>query len=180
MATNDSAPMNKRMEHRYMLHLGKQCYLFDSNFRDTIYIHIRELAFRDNQPLPTAKGIALTLLKCNELYTCLPPLDIEVAQLKRNKTTFLRRHLGGNWFVTVQSGFNCVDIRKFWLPENTKEICATRKGISLTFDQYEELKCGLRTIPSFVPELYDVRPCYTVPGHNHCHECQPNRETNNQ
>ena len=71
MAINDSAPVNKRMEHRYMLHLGKQCYLFDSNFRDTIYIHIRELAFRDNQPLPTAKGIALTLLKCNELYTYL-------------------------------------------------------------------------------------------------------------
>ena len=42
--------------------------------------------------------IAITLLKCNELYTYLPQLDIEVAQLKRNETTFFRRHLGGNWF----------------------------------------------------------------------------------
>ena len=100
MATNDSAPMKKRMEHRYMLHLGKQCYLFDSNFRDTIYIHIRELAFRDNQPLPTAKGIALTLLKCNELYTYLPLLDIEVAQLKRNET--FRRKLVRDGTIGIQ------------------------------------------------------------------------------
>lgn len=167
----------KRLSFRYLRHLGKECYLFDSRFNDVTYIHLRQLVFKDNWPLPTTKGIALTLERCNELFKCLSLIDIHVEELERNEeSTFFRHHLGGNWYATVQSGFRCVDIRKFWLPENVKDICATRKGVSLTFDQYRELKSGLRTIPSFVTELWNVKTCYEMPGHDvaQCQECSPN------
>ncbi|MES9971550.1 MAG: transcriptional coactivator p15/PC4 family protein [Candidatus Thiodiazotropha sp.] len=151
--------------------------MFDSRFNDKTYVHLRELVFKDNCPIPTSKGIALTLERCNELFKSLPMLDIHVEELSRNESsTFFRNHLGGNWFVTVQSGFNCVDIRKFWLPENAQDICASRKGVSLTFDQFRELKSGLRAIPSFVTELWNMRTCYEMPGHDatQCEECSPN------
>ena len=167
----------KRLSSRYLLHLGKERYLFDSRFNDVTYVHLRELVFKDHCPIPTTKGIALTLERCNELFKSLPEIDIHVQELERNETnTFYRHHLGGNWYVTVQSGFRCVDIRKFWLPDDAQEMCATRKGMSLTFDQFRDLKGGLRTLPSFVTELWNVKSCYEMPGHDvkRCKECSPN------
>ena len=139
---------------------------------------MRGLIYKDGQPIPTLKGITLTLSRCNELYSCLNEIGFHVDEWKRDQLTKpFRKHLGGNWFVTINPGFACVDIRKFWIPEGAKDICATRKGISLTFEQYDKLKNGLRMIPSAVPELYGVQPCYVQPGHEteSCQECSPNK-----
>jgi hypothetical protein len=122
------------IQHRYMQHLGKDVYLFDSVFNGEVYIHVRKLS---EGKFPTKDGISLTIQRCNELFMSLPFLEDYVS---RREVEFYRRHLGGNWQVTVQSGFNCVDIRKFWFPESSKEIQATRKGVSLTFEQFNEFK----------------------------------------
>ena len=171
--------MAQRLNSRYSLHLGKDCYLFDSKFNGETYIHLRELIFKDGQPIPSLKGITLTLSRCNELYSFLNQITIHVDEWKREQLqgTF-RKHLGGNWFVGVTPGFPVVDVRKFWLPEGADNVCATRKGISLTFDQFDELKNGLRMIAYVVPELYNVQPCYLQQGHNTdaCQECSPNSE----
>lgn len=102
-------------------------------------------------------------------------LEDAVAMLELNQDTFYRRHLGGNWHVTVQSGFKIVDIRKFWFPEGSKEIRATRKGVALTFDQFRELRNGLGIIDSSVPELKDIVACYSDSNHGvtTCSECTP-------
>ena len=93
----------------------------------------------------------------------LPLLDDAVSTMQQNNVTFYRRHLGGNWHVTIQSGFNRVDIRKFWFPVGAKELQATRKGVFLTFDQFRELKNGLKNIISYVPELNNIVACYSDP-----------------
>ena len=89
-----------------------------------------------NGNVPTKDGISLTLSRCNELFMSLPFMEDAVTMMEQNQDTFYRRHLGGNWYVTVQSGFKRVDIRKFWIPEGAQEIQATKKGVSLTFDQF--------------------------------------------
>ncbi len=158
---------------RYFQSLGKGLYLFDSVFNGITYIHVREVL---NDEIPTKNGISLTMGRCNELFSGLPQLDIAVNETELKQDAYYRRHLGGNWYVSVNSVYRRVSIRKFWLPEGATDVCATRKGVSLTFDQYRELKNGLRTIPSFVPELYGVIPCYSEPGHDmyNCSECSPN------
>ena len=165
-------PTREDIQSRYFQHIGKEVHLFDSVFNGVTYVHVRKLV---DKKIPTKDGITLNLQRCNELFMSLPHLDIAVNMMELNQQTFYRRHLGGNWHVTVQSGFKCVDIRKFWLPENATEMCATRKGIALTFEQYKELKNGLRTIDSFIPELRDVVPCYSIPNHDlqACAECSP-------
>ncbi len=159
---------------RYLQHLGKELYLFDSVFNGITYIHVRELS-RENKR-PTTNGITLTLQRCNELYSILPDVVIHVDQLRRNEPTFYRRHIGGNWFVVMEMGYDTVNIRKFWLPDNETSIRATRKGVSLTFNQFEELKNGLRILDTFVPELNRVVPCYLSGKHvrDFCKECSPN------
>lgn len=170
MATNVSE--NSHIQARYNQPIGAGLYLFDSLFNGQIYIHIRKLL---DGTKPTKDGITLNLQRCNELFISLPFLEDAVRTMESNQDTFYRRHLGGNWHVTVQNGFNCVDIRQFWFPEGCSEIQATRKGISLTFEQFKELRNGLRIIDIFVPELRDVKPCYCENNHDaaQCVECTP-------
>lgn len=170
--TKEPATLIGIQNARYYQPIGKGAYLFDSRFNERTYIHIREVLY---DKTPTKNGISLTLQRCNELFSSLSHIDIAVQQMELNQDTFYRRHIGGNWYVTVQSGFKCVDIRQFWLPDGETDIRATRKGISLNFQQYKELKNGLGILPSFVPELYGVIPCYRVPDHDQktCKECTP-------
>lgn len=164
MATNE--------EHRYRQPIGQGLYLFDSVFNGQTYIHIRKMI---DGKIPTQDGITLNLQRCNELFMSLSFLEESVRTMELNQDTFYRRHLGGNWHVTVQSGFNRVDIRKFWFPEGANDIRVTKKGVSLTFVQFRELRNGLRIIDSFVQELCDVVPCYSDPNHDiaNCLECTP-------
>ena len=157
---------------RYIQPIGKGMYLFDSVFNGNTYVHVRKLL---DEKIPTKDGITLSLQRYNELYMSLPHVDIAVNEMERNQGTFYRRHLGGNWHVTVQTGFNCVDIRQFWWPKDAAEMCPTRKGISLNFHQYREVRNGLRTLDNFLPELRDVIACYSTPGHvnEECKECNP-------
>ena len=160
------------IQARYVQPIGKGLYLFDSVFNGNTYIHVRKLL---DEKIPTKDGISLTLQRCNELYMSLPNVDIAVSEMERNDGTFYRRHLGRNWYLTVQTGFKCVDIRQFWLPEGASEISATRRGVSLSIPQYKELRNGLRLLDSYVPELRDVVPCYTQADHDvaQCPECTP-------
>ena len=171
-------PTSECIQSRYFQHLRKQVYLFDSVFNGVTYIHVRKVL---NEKIPTKDGITLNLQRCNELFMNLPQLDIAVHMMELNQPTFYRKHLGGNWYVTVQNGFKCVDIRKFWKPENVSEICATRKGVALNFEQYRELKNGLHTLDSFIPELRDIIPCYSTQNHvlQDCKECSPNNFNKN-
>ncbi len=175
--SGESRMSNKEVGHfkpRYLQHVGKELYLFDSVLNGNTYVHVREL--KNERATPTRNGVTLTLQRCNELYSIVPEITIRIDQLRRNEPTLYRRHIGGNWFVTMETGFNTVDIRKFWLPDNETSIRATRKGVSLTFNQFDELKNGLRTIEGFVPELNRVVPCYLTGNHHRdlCRECSPN------
>jgi len=57
----------------------------------------------------------------------------------------LCRHIGGAHYISVTSGFRCVDFRKFYLPYGVKtqeEIRPTQKGIALRLDEWSDL-CSL-------------------------------------
>ena len=163
---------NVGIQARYCQPIGQGFYLFNSHFNGQTFIHIRKVL--DGKIL-TKEGITLNLQSCNELFTSLPFLEDAVHTLELDQDRFYSRHLGENWHVNVQNGFKRVDIRKFWYPEDTQELQATKKGVLLTFDQVRHLRNGLGIIDSFVPELRNVVPCYTDPNHNveSCPKCTP-------
>ncbi len=90
---------------RYFLSLGGGLFLFDGAFQGNTYIHVREVL---NGEIPTKDGISLTLQRCNELFSSLSQLDIAVNQTEIEQDAYYNRHIGGNWYVSVNSGFGTV------------------------------------------------------------------------
>ena len=145
---------NVRIQAQYCQPIEQGFYLFDSYFNGQTFIHIRKVL---DGKIPTKGGITLNLQRCNELFMSWSfPVDT-VHTLKLDQDQFYSRCLGGNWHVNVKNGFKRVDIWKFWHPEDTQQLQATKKGVLLTFDQFRHLRNGLGD--SFVPELRYVVPC---------------------
>ena len=101
----------------------------------------------------------------------------------------IQQHVGGDNYISVTSGFLCVDLRKFYRPYNAKndgEIKPTRKGVTLRLDEWTNLCFLVNTIMTTYPSLKNVQPCY----YDHddmnsiacleCKECNPFLNLNQQ
>lgn len=114
------------------------------------------------KPYTSKKGIALTLEKWKNLTEdCIGDIDKALDDLKKEDANVsYKEHLGHNVPVTVEQEYGFVYIRKWWLPENTEMIVATRKSVSLPVAMWKELK---KTIPvirkRFQKELDSIRYC---------------------
>jgi len=66
-----------------------------------------------------------------------------------------RAHIGDLYYVSVTSGYGCVDIRCFYVPYGlaSENMRPTRSGIGLRFDEWAHLLELLPTIYKQHPEL---------------------------
>jgi hypothetical protein len=152
------------------LDIGDNCHVSAQRFRsdEDVYIHIR---YFDSSPTgkqyPSKKGIALPLDKFKMLIEDhLDNIDQALEGTKKDDgKVYYKQHLGQNIYVSVEQSYPWVDIRKWWLPENAKNVMPTKKGISLSMKMWEEFK---KTIPelkrTLQSELDNVRYCY--PDHD--------------
>ncbi|KAJ8297591.1 hypothetical protein KUTeg_024122 [Tegillarca granosa] len=91
---------------------------------------------------------------------------------KTRKEVDTRIHLGSNFHVSVKRPFARVDVRRRFLPDDANEIVPTRRGISITFQQWSN------TI--FSDELDKVTFCEDSNDHQNplgwlrCPNCNPN------
>ena len=139
-------PYLKPKWSRCMHHLGNDVYLYDGMSDGKTFMHIRK---REDYFLPINDGICLTVSKCKALLDQLPHLDNAIKRIRRGEDVFYRAHLGGYWYVAVYKDY--VDIRKFYA--NTSGTWAMQTGVSLNFEQYDELKTGLEELPSCIPDF---------------------------
>lgn len=88
-------------------------------------------------------------------------------------------HIGGGYYVSVTTGFLCVDFRKFFKPYNSAEVKPTRKGVALRLNEWIELRHLIDTIHATYPTLGTAVPCYLNDDHQNqlgalqCRECYP-------
>ena len=93
----------------------------------------------------------------------------------------LWQHIGGAHYVSVTSGYNCVDFRKWFQPYGSKdaEIKPTKRGIALRFDEWSDLCTLADKISVTHSSLSSALPCYYDDDHVNqmgwldCSECQP-------
>jgi len=94
----------------------------------------------------------------------------------------LQHHIGGAHYISVTSGFRCVDFRKFYRPYDAKkedEIRPGQKGVALRLEEWAELCKLVDTINTAYPSLADAQPCYYGDDHMNqvgwleCSECHP-------
>ncbi|KAL4231803.1 Transcriptional coactivator [Mactra antiquata] len=161
-------------------HLGKDIFVVVNTFQHESLIHIRKYDVDGDKIFPTKTGACLTLSRWKQFVIQLDEIDTSLKKSCNNEDVEYQFHLGGNWHVSVSRGYYCVDIRKFWLPENEKEIVPSRKGIDLGPSEFRELKRLTGSIEDQLPELAEIVPCMMREdpqnqlGALQCSECNPN------
>ena len=61
-----------------------------------------------------------------------------------------RQHIGGGHYVSVTSGFKCVDFRKFYMPYNQSDIRPTKSGITLRLDEWADMRSTIQAVVDMV------------------------------
>ena len=56
------------------------------------------------------------------------------------------QHIGGGNYVSVATGIECVDVRKFFMPYGQTEVKATWKGIALRLPEWSALRKLVETM----------------------------------
>jgi len=107
----------------------------------------------------------------------LTEINIAVQQLDEvDREVKLCSHIGGGHYVSVTSGFRCVDFRKWFQPQDQKDPKPMRKGIALNLDQWVRMRKIVEAINNYHPVLAAAVPCYMQDGHLamfECRECYP-------
>ena len=90
-----------------------------------------------------------------------------------------RQEIGGGYYVSVTTGFYCVDIRKFFLLRGQTEIKATRRGLAVRVREWTNLKKIMAAIDNAHPTLATAVSCLQRDDHMNqlgavqCCECNP-------
>ena len=110
----------------------------------------------------------------------LTEINIAVQQLDEvGREVKLWSHIGCGHYVSVTSGFRCVDFRKWLQPRDQKDPKPTRKGIALNLDQWVRMRKIVKAINNDHPVLAVALPCYMQDDHQNqmgafeCRECYP-------
>jgi len=71
----------------------------------------------------------------------------------------LQHHIGGVHFVSINSGYKCDGLQKFYQPYNSKDgqIKPTKIGVALRFDEWATLSQLVDNINTAFPSLASVR-----------------------
>ena len=71
----------------------------------------------------------------------------------------------GGHYISVTSGYKCVDFRKFYVPYGQSEVKPTKKGIALRLREWDEMKRIVDAINDAFPALATALPCYMLSDH---------------
>ena len=109
------------------------------------------------------------------LFDLEKEIDENVHLLKNGRDVNFKEHFGGGFYVSVSTGYLCVDLRRhFHHPE--KGIHPTKDGVALRLQEWARLKEIAQMIRA---EIANVALCmdgndhYNQLGFLTCYECSP-------
>jgi hypothetical protein len=97
------------------------------------------------------KTIDLPAKRWQTLVNNAQVIDDNVNGLHEGRYVKLFQHLGGGCFVSVTTGFKCVDIRHFYIPGGSNAHRPTKQGIALRLGEWETLKTIMAQMVADVP-----------------------------
>ena len=166
-----------------LFHIGNTRYVKGTFWNNEWNIHVRQYEWSSAGILfPTKMGIALSLLQWVELLCNLTTIEQTLKDFQEGKTVKLFMHLGSNVYLSVTNSYRVVDIRKWWIPDNEDELKPTRKGIALTFQEWQSLVNICNQLAEEIPEIKQTIPCSFGTDHSNllsamqCRNCCPNEE----
>ena len=89
----------------------------------------------------------------------LEDVDEAVEQIRNNRYASLKRHIGGDVYVSAASPALTIDIRHHWLSPVDLCMHPIPQGVTLDVEQYDKLKDVDKVLPTLLPELENMLPC---------------------
>ena len=125
--------------------INEKTFVTVSNYHNITYVHVREYDFYGKKKYPTKKGIALDLRRFKSLLLRMDEIREAVSKLIGGEKVNERIHLGDAIFVTVQSPYRCVQIRRYYSLDG-KELPG-RKGIVIRCgDEWANFSKGMNEV----------------------------------
>ena len=148
--------------------------------RGVTNVHIRKYLLVEGKQSPSKSGAILKPIRWKTFTSRLDLIKKRVDDLDTDQDVDVRQHLGGNWYVSVTEGFNCVDFRQFWLPPGEDAVVGTKRGIALKISEFKRLVDLTDEINASVPGFEQIELCIERNDHLNqegalrCSECNPN------
>lgn len=127
----------------------------------------------------TSKAATFIFSRWAQFVENFAEIDGAVAKLVSGETDVkLQLHIGGAWFVSVTSGFRCIDVRKFYVAPGG-ETKATRTGIAIRLSEWDRVKDIASELKEKNKKIADAQPCWTNADHYNqdgaiaCRDCNP-------
>jgi len=94
------------------------------------------------------KHVTLTTSRWARLMSIRHQINIELEEIELYvRSIAYRAHIGDNYYVSVTYGFDCVDIRHFYVPYGLPcdQVRPSRNGLALRLDEWKHL---LKLVPT--------------------------------
>ena len=104
------------------------------------------------------KHVTLTTSRWVHLMSIRRQINIELEEIELYvRSVAYRAHIGDNYYLSVTTGFDCVDIRHFYVPYGLPcdQMRPSRNGLALRLDKWKHL---FPTIHKRHPELIIAEP----------------------
>ena len=121
-------------------------------------------------------SIEIPIQRFAVLLNYMSEIDQTVTQFAATEFVRYKQHIGGGWFVSVTSGFPCVDFRKFYMPVFGFEEKPTKSGLAIRLSEWSAFGAALRRMTEENPHLLQIQPCGIHPNQEEamqCAECYP-------
>ena len=124
------------------------------------------------------KTVTFTSQRWERFVEVLAQVDEDVNQLVAKQKVQLNLHLGGNYYLSVTTGYACVDIREYYFNRTMKEVKPCKKGIALRIPEWIALKDVVQQLEKHAI-LSNAQSCtyqmdhQNLEGALNCSECHP-------
>lgn len=154
-----------------------------NRFNGQIYVHIRQYKenLQNGKTYPTRIGVTLNPSRFAVLCMHSDEITQALDNIRKPEPSCVQytKHLGGGIYVGVTTGVECVDLRRYFVPKESKDKLPTRNGIALKFGEWRKFIALETEIKKLSPTLLNAQPCsYDVSHSNQeaamsCKECNP-------
>ena len=164
---------------RYEIGCGK--YVVVTSYKNEVLTHIRhfDLSMNGSKMFPTKRGIVLRPRGFANLVQLKDDITNALVTAVADVSVKMHKHIANGVYVSVSTDYAIVNLRSYFLPENSKEPQPTRRGICLTMSEWLNFLSVIDLMCAEVKELKDATPSLCEDDHENqmsfynCSYCNP-------
>ena len=81
-------------------------------------------------------------------------IDVDVEELHVDEPVQYGAHISDGYFVTVTTGYNCVDFCKFYIPEGQNQEAPTDNAVELPLTEWDKVRRTIQPAESIFEQLH--------------------------